>query len=493
MAAALALGECRDPVLAVALAPLLKDHHRPVRLAAAAALLTGGSCDSVRTDAPIEGEAAPPRIGETEDAREWISRLLANHAPVVATLGTLPSLASISDLGPSDWTRIFAGEMPDELPADPRAEMARYAEEAENRHNLTKPFTPGPRDQNTRLLHSFLALAEHMEVPQGGRVLDLGGGAGWVSELLFKLGYRPVTLDVSTTLLALAQVRFAREQIPARLAAADLTALPFRDGEFESVVVFDALHHVGDIAAAFREAYRVLAEGGQFLLAEPGEGHSESEKSRGERTEYGVREGEIHVFETVDIALAAGFQRPRVIAHYVPAVYFTPQDLSDALEQPAESWRIRHPTGRTARIDEYILQSIFSHPILAFSKGERAVDSRAPRQLRAKLGPALVRAGLHVSGVVRVTNIGDTVWLRGSDAGHVRLGLQLLTPERTILQRDYARADLPSDVAASAMVEVQIAVVLPDSNARYVLKLDLVDEQICWFEDVGSTPVYVAL
>ena len=29
--------------------------------------------------------------------------------------------------------------------------------------------------------------------------------------------------------------------------------------------------------------------------------------------------------------------------------------------------------------------------------------------------------------------------------------------------------------------------------APYVLKLDLVDEQICWFEDARSVPVYVAL
>ena len=34
---------------------------------------------------------------------------------------------------------------------------------------------------------------------------------------------------------------------------------------------------------------------------------------------------------------------------------------------------------------------------------------------------------------------------------------------------------------------------LPDDSAPYVLKLDMVDEHICWFEDMGSRPVYVSV
>jgi hypothetical protein len=38
-----------------------------------------------------------------------------------------------------------------------------------------------------------------------------------------------------------------------------------------------------------------------------------------------------------------------------------------------------------------------------------------------------------------------------------------------------------------------VKVTLPHPDVPYVLKLDLVDEGICWFDDVGSRPVYVAL
>jgi hypothetical protein len=40
---------------------------------------------------------------------------------------------------------------------------------------------------------------------------------------------------------------------------------------------------------------------------------------------------------------------------------------------------------------------------------------------------------------------------------------------------------------------VAIGITLPDATTPYILKLDLVDEGVCWFEDVGSRPVYVSV
>ena len=49
-------------------------------------------------------------------------------------------------------------------------------------------------------------------------------------------------------------------------------------------------------------------------------------------------------------------------------------------------------------------------------------------------------------GRVRVANLGDTVWLRGGEEpGRVRLGIQLMTPERALVELNFARAVLPHD------------------------------------------------
>ena len=256
-AAALALGECRDPSLAAPLRARLEDSSRPVRIAVAAALCACGQ--SIGGAGLLDGaDPAPDRLGDTEPSLEWLERLAVAHAQVLRGWTTLDGAEKPASDSFSSWARFLAGTARAQVRDAREAEQLRYAQEKENHYNFTKPFTPGHRDQNVRLLHSFLVVAEHLRVPQGGRVLDLGGGAAWVSELLAKLGYKPFTLDLAQPLLRVGRDRFRREHLTARFTCADMTALPFPDRSFEAVVVIDALHHVPDVPAVFREAHRVL-------------------------------------------------------------------------------------------------------------------------------------------------------------------------------------------------------------------------------------------
>lgn len=68
----------------------------------------------------------------------------------------------------------------------------------------------------------------------------------------------------------------------------------------------------------------------------------------------------------------------------------------------------------------------------------------------------------------------------------VRLGAQLLSADGTLLNRDQARAWLPTDVNPGATVGVPIEIPMPEAPGRYVLKFDLVSEGIDWFEACGS-------
>jgi len=75
----------------------------------------------------------------------------------------------------------------------------------------------------------------------------------------------------------------------------------------------------------------------------------------------------------------------------------------------------------------------------------------------------------------------------------VRLGLQLVSADGRLLSRDFARVALAGDVAPGGRTRVQLALDLPDERAPVGLKLDLVAEQVCWFEDRGSRVVRLAL
>ena len=486
-AAALGLGECRDPALVERLAPLLLDPYRPVRIAAAAALAASGAPAIPR----LEGaEPAPSAIGDTESSREWLRTLVRAHGGILACLELE---GAPQDGDPDRWAVFMMGET--RAPAlDPRtAEIVRYAQEKEHHHNVTKPFTPGHREQNLQLLHAFLAVAENLQAPHGGRILDLGGGAAWVSDLLVKLGFRAFTLDIAEALLKVGRDRFTREHETALFTCGDMAVLPFPDATFDAVVVIDALHHCPDVPAVFREAHRVLVQGGQFLLAEPGEGHAESPRSRREDLEHSICEREIHLPEVVDYARKAGFTGVFVVPHFVPTVHMAPEDVQAAATTPSSLWRARRGGGIVA-IDEYLIQSTLGHPILVLQKGERSLDSRVPGLLRAEIEASLTRSGEKVSGEVAIRNVGDTAWLRGGDEhGRVRLGVQLLAPDHSLLTLDFARETLPRDVPPGDALRLSLAVVLPGSEQPYVLKLDMVDEHICWFEDAGSRPLYLSL
>lgn len=94
-----------------------------------------------------------------------------------------------------------------------------------------------------------------------GPVLEVGVGTGAVARGLQGLGWRPLGVDLSPKMLAVAHGRLG-----SRVAVADAQQLPIRDGAVGTVLVVWVLHLVGDVGAALDEAYRVLRPGGRLVV-----------------------------------------------------------------------------------------------------------------------------------------------------------------------------------------------------------------------------------
>jgi SAM-dependent methyltransferase len=96
-----------------------------------------------------------------------------------------------------------------------------------------------------------------MPVP-GRRTLEIGCGEGRVARDLAARGHSVVAVEPAEGL-----ARHARDADPRGLyARAGGARLPFRDASFDTVVAYNVLQVVDDMAGTVREAARVLAPGG---------------------------------------------------------------------------------------------------------------------------------------------------------------------------------------------------------------------------------------
>jgi SAM-dependent methyltransferase len=100
--------------------------------------------------------------------------------------------------------------------------------------------------------------------PKGGRLIDIGAGAGRLGDLY--LGYDEVILmDYARSTIVEARDRWGHDP-RFKFVAADLYALPFVDGVFDSVVMVRVIHHIVDVPRALGNIRAALKPGGLFIF-----------------------------------------------------------------------------------------------------------------------------------------------------------------------------------------------------------------------------------
>ncbi|MGA9875105.1 MAG: class I SAM-dependent methyltransferase [Solirubrobacteraceae bacterium] len=107
------------------------------------------------------------------------------------------------------------------------------------------------------------------DVERFERSLEIGSGTGYFTLNLMRAGLigQATCTDISPGMLAALSANAQRLDLDVTTVPTDAERLPFEDERFDLVIGHAILHHIPDLAQAFREFARVLAPGGTVLFA----------------------------------------------------------------------------------------------------------------------------------------------------------------------------------------------------------------------------------
>lgn len=362
-----------------------------------------------------------------------------------------------------------------------------------NLANKLPKFRGGGMDVEThRHFCDFANMAVTLDLPAGARILDAACGSGWLSEYFARLGYDVTGIDISPDLIEISRERIRvlppnidpETPIRCRFLVHDieLAVLPEK---FDAIVCYDAMHHLEDAAGAIRHLAEMLPMGGVLFVLEgsrPAPGSTGQAELIEVMEKFGTLESPFdreHLGRLLD---DAGFA---IVGDYASVNGLFDREAID------EQGRLR--------IDVPPINYLLCKKVSENAPASKVADSRAPANLRAEITlqsewrPEL-RPGEMFAAELRVRNAGDTLWLGGNVVrrGAVMLGVKILDEGR-VVDEFHGVPALPRGLGPNESCVVTVEHPAPGTAGRYEIKIDLVDQHICWFEERGSRPLTLPL
>ncbi len=367
--------------------------------------------------------------------------------------------------------------------------VSNLARGGEHDYLYLKPYDPTPGNRMFFIeLYQIMNILQAMDLPGGSRVLEVGCGPGWVTEVLALMGFEIDALDPSQEMIDVAQVRLdacrshhhLKHCRPVRFHCQSLEACDLPDETFDAVLFHESLHHIVDELAGLKQVFRMLCPGGIIGVSGEGAwrpGNRVMEQFFDDEMErFGVLENPFTV-EYLDYLLEeSGFES---VTRYEGVNGLFPvkdggRPLRDVAMFPAtdyQSLTARKPDPRA---------SLTTQDRRGTARGELTV-------LTSERNTA--RRSISVTALLK--NCGDVTWNHSDRQGHgyVTLALRQGPPGTPEFREAAPRTRIPQSVQPGASITVQHTFLLPDDDDPRPWTLDLVNEQHYWFSNRGTVAV----
>ena len=245
------------------------------------------------------------------------------------------------------------------------------------------------------------------------------------------------------------------------------------------------MHHLEDARSAIRHLGAMLPVGGVFFILEgnrPAPGSSGEAELIDVMRKFGTLESPFDRDHLGELLNNAGLA--------IAGDYVSVNGLFDRESVEDERLRIEIPS----------INYLLCKKVADDAPASSVPDSRAPGILRADLTlqsawPGQFQPGEIIRADLLVRNTGDTLWLGGKFLRHgiVTLGVKIFDEAGDVRDEFHGDPALPRAVAPNESCAVTIERTCPAAPGRYSLKIDLIDQHICWFEERGSRPLTLPL
>jgi glycosyltransferase involved in cell wall biosynthesis/2-polyprenyl-3-methyl-5-hydroxy-6-metoxy-1,4-benzoquinol methylase len=383
--------------------------------------------------------------------------------------------------GAREYTRVLSEELKYYLRTKPFC----------NLHKPIKYSGDGMDPETARHFYDFANMAVVLGLRADAKILDVACGPGWLSEYFARLGYDVTGIDISDGLIEAARERLARlpyqvdQETPlsCRFLIHDVEAAPLTQ-KFDAIICYDSLHHFENEERVFRNLANMLDVGGFMFILEG------NKPPTGSATEKELR-GFMEKYKTLESPFSGEYLRSLIDEHGF-AIVGDYVSVNGLFEREMLTGDGEYLPLHTLDLDYHYLTCM---KVTDDAPGSIVADSREPGVLRAELllrtpPPESVAPGQRLELNIAMVNFGDTVWLTGQEtrAGLVMPGVKIADENGVIVAENHGPL-LPRPVAPGQSLIVNVSVIAPDKPGSYAVKIDLVDQKVCWFEDRGSRPI----
>ena len=356
-----------------------------------------------------------------------------------------------------------------------------------------KHFGDGMDAETFRHFCDFANMAVTLALPPGKKILDVGCGSGWLSEYFARLGYDVTGIDISPQLISIAQDRLANLKYDADHESPLKCKFLVHDIEtdvlqetFDAVVCYDSLHHFEDEKAVIRNISRMTNYGGTVFILEGDRPHS------GSATEDELLEV-MRRYETLESPFDRSYLRDlldqqglAVVGDFVSINGLFPRDAFDENQLQLDPPKVNY----------LLCKKVMSK---AGHKASTVPDSRHASDLFAQINvdawPARVATGTAIKTFLHIQNCGRALWLvgRAEEKGSVMLGIRVINSDGIVVWERHGTPPLPRPLASGETVTLKFELKAPPISGSYKIKLDMVAQHVCWFEQNGSVPLILNL